>query len=134
MLSRLYAKPDTTRFSVDWVPLIDAIVNSLILNWANILSDNLARVMLPMHQMIFNGKAPRVSKEASTDILSVARWFAEESFTYIRVFESYASPHVLPYYVPDKLLAREIAYQLVNGISKQLKDVKKAVWPNFPLQ
>ena len=72
-----------------------------------------------MHQMIFNEKAPRVSKEASTNILIVARWFADEIFTYVRIFGSYASPHVLPYYVVDKLLTREIAYQLlVNGISK----------------
>ena len=43
MLSRLYAKPNTTRFSVDWVPLIDAIVNSLIFNCENILSDSLTK-------------------------------------------------------------------------------------------
>ena len=63
-------------------------------------------VIFPMHQMIFNKKAPKVSDEANADILSVARWFAEENFTYIRVFGSYASSHVLPYYVPDKLLAK----------------------------
>ena len=74
--------------------------------------------MLPMHEMIFNEKDPRVSKEASTDIISIVRWFTEEIFTHIRVFGSYASPHGLPYYVPNKLLAREIAYQLANGITK----------------
>ena len=84
--------------------------------------------MLPIHHIIFNEKSPRISKEASTDILPVSRWFAEENFTYIRVFGSYSSPHFLPYYVPDKLLAREISYQiLVSGISKQLKDAKKAI-------
>ena len=88
-----------------------------------------------MYQIIFNEKAPRVSKEATTDIFPVARCFAEESFTYVRVFGSYDSPHVLPYYVPNKLLTTKISYQLVvNGISKQLKDAKKVVWPNFPLQ
>jgi len=40
----------------------------------------------------------------------VTRWFKEETFTYIRVFGSITSPHILPYYVPDKLMAREIAY------------------------
>ena len=191
MLCRFFSKPDTTRFFVDWVPLIDVIINSLILNWENILSDNFAgnimdyrskrsvssreippfymsayvmeaiffsssfptmgwkwktqdptpihiyhrvlwesefhlhfyrifhKVILPMHQIIFNEKATRISKEDSTNIFPIARWFAEESFTYVRFFGSYASPHILPYYVRDKLLAREIAYQLVvNGISK----------------
>ena len=87
-----------------------------------------------MHQMIFNEKAPRVSKEACTNNISMARWFAEENFTYVRVFGSYASPNALPYSAPDKLFTREIAYQLINGITKQLKDAKKVVWPNFPLQ
>ena len=38
----------------------------------------------------------RVFEEANVDIIPVARWFAEEKFTYIRVFGSYASPHPLP--------------------------------------
>ena len=87
-----------------------------------------------MHQMIFNKESPRVSEEASEDISSVARWFVEENFTYVRVFRSYSSPRVLSYYVPDKFLAWEIAYQLVNGITKQLKNANKAIWPNFPVQ
>lgn len=32
MLCRLFRKYDTTKFSIEWVPLIDAIVNSTILN------------------------------------------------------------------------------------------------------
>ena len=43
MLCRFFSKPDATRFSIDWVPLIDTIVNSLIMNWENILSDSLAK-------------------------------------------------------------------------------------------
>ncbi len=39
---------------------------------------------------------------------SCERWFGEELFMYIRVFGIIASPHVLPFYVPDKLMAREI--------------------------
>ena len=68
-------------------------------------------------------------------MLPVARWFEEELFTYVRVFGSLASPHVLPLCVPDKLLAREIAYQTCGkgGMSKDLKDKKKAIWPQFPV-
>lgn len=178
MLCRIFSKLDSTRFSRDWVPLFDTIVNSSILNWADILSNYLVRhiteyrnnisvslreipqfymsayvmdaicftsnfptmgwkwttknptlihiylrelwdsdfhlhfyricygVILPMHQMIFNKKAPRVSEEANVDIIPVARSFVEEKLTYIRVFGSHGSPHVLPYYVPDKLIAK----------------------------
>ena len=66
---------------------------------------------------------------------AVASWFGEEKFTYIRVFGSQAKPHVLPLYIPDKLLAREVAYQIsAEGVTQTLKRAKKHVWPSFPLQ
>ena len=70
------------------------------------------------------------------DILAVARWFGEETLTYIRVFGSIASPHVLPYYVHDKLTAKDIAYQMVGdgGLRKGLKEQKKAIRSTFSLQ
>jgi len=39
-------------------------------------------------------------------------------------------------YVPDKLMAREIAYQMTGQgcLSRGLKEQKKAIWPTFPLQ
>lgn len=42
MTCRLFGKADTTKFSIEWVPLIDVVVNATIMNWNNILSDNLA--------------------------------------------------------------------------------------------
>ena len=56
-------------------------------------------------------------------------------FTYVRVFGSSASPHVLSLYVPDKLLAPDISYQTCGegGLTKDLKDKKKAIWPQFPV-
>jgi len=65
----------------------------------------------------------------------VARWFGEETFTYIRVFWSVASPHVLPYYVPGKLMAREIAYKTASegGPNKGLKEQKIAIWLTLSL-
>ena len=62
-------------------------------------------------------------------------WFGEEKFTYIRIFGSFTKPHVLHLYVPDKLLARELAYQItVDGTSKTLRNSKKQAWPTFPLR
>ena len=38
-------------------------------------------------------------------------------------------------YVPDKLLARELAYQITTaGTSKTLRNSKKQAWPTFPLR
>jgi len=51
------------------------------------------------------------------------------------VFASISSSHVLPFYVHDKLMLREIAYQTcgVEGMKKVLKDFKMAIRPQFPL-
>ena len=90
---------------------------------------------MPLYKILYDKEAQRFSPEAEVDILPVARWLGKELFTYFRVFGSLASPHFLPLYVPDKLLAREIAYQTCRegGMSKDLKDKKKAVWLQFPV-
>lgn len=91
--------------------------------------------ILPIYYSIFNNLAPRISQEAETDLTTIGSWFGEENFTYIRLFGSLTKPHVLPLYVPDKLLAQELAYQkIVDGTSKTLRNSKKQVWPIFPLQ
>lgn len=73
--------------------------------------------MLPLYRILYDKDPPRCSLEAEVDILTVARWFGEELFTYVRVFGSSAPPHVLPLYIPDKLLAREIAYQALGKVA-----------------
>ena len=42
MMCRLIGRPDSTKFYMEWLPLIDATVNATIMNWGQILSDNLA--------------------------------------------------------------------------------------------
>jgi len=51
------------------------------------------------------------------------------------VFARISSSHVLPFYVHDKLMLREIAYQTcgIEGMKKVLKDFKMAIRPQFPL-
>ena len=80
--------------------------------------------MLPIHKAVFYRIAHSFSKEAEVDIFPVARWFGEDTFTYIRVFWSISSLHVLPSYAPYKLLAREIAYQIAGegGLTRGLKE------------
>lgn len=46
MLSRLFENPDINRFSSEWLPLLDAATNATIMDWAMILSDNLASAIL----------------------------------------------------------------------------------------
>lgn len=80
--------------------------------------------MLPIHKQVYKRNSPRFSREATVDIPAIARWFVEETFTYIIVFGSISSPHVVPYYISDKVMDREITYQIigVGGLSKGLKE------------
>lgn len=89
--------------------------------------------MLLIDKQVYNRNAPRFSREANVDILPIAKWFGEDTFTYIRVFGSISSPHVFPYYVLDKLMAREIAYQTSaeGGLSKGLKEHKRPFGLHF---
>ena len=41
MLFRLFGKPDINMIFPEWLPLLNAAVNSTIVDWAKILSDNL---------------------------------------------------------------------------------------------
>lgn len=178
MLCRIFGIPDIKKISSKWLPLLDVATNATIVDWAEILSDNLITtifsyrskratsqriyppfylaayimdsifyvskfpvmgwkwttqdplpihvyhkilwdsqftpyfyqichgLMLPLYRMLYDKEPLRCSLESNIDILPIARWFGEELFTYVRVFGSIAPPHVLPLYIPDKLLWR----------------------------
>ena len=42
MMSRLYGQSDITRFSVKWVPLMEATKYAYGMDWGDILSNNIA--------------------------------------------------------------------------------------------
>ena len=46
MLYRLLGKPNSNKFSSEWLPLIDAVVNATIIDWAQIMSENLAKAII----------------------------------------------------------------------------------------
>jgi len=93
------------------------------------------KMMMPLYEKKFDRNAPRLSQEAMIDFTFVGNWFIEENFTCVKVFWSLTAPHVLPIYVPDKILAREIAYQTVgHGVTKVLKESKNTILPQFPIQ
>jgi hypothetical protein len=91
-------------------------------------------VIIPLHELIF-GQAPLIfSLQMIKYLEKVADWFVEEYFSYIRVFGSQVSPHALPRFVSDKLVLREVAYQIAtNSISKELRNNSKKQWPYYPV-
>jgi hypothetical protein len=91
-------------------------------------------VMVPLHATIFGHPPPRISDSIVTNLSSVADWYIEVKFSYLRVFGASVPPHALPLFIPDKLACREVARQtVIGGISKELKGYSKKVWPPFPV-
>lgn len=42
MMCRLFGSSNSTKFSIEMVPLIEAVLNSFVMDWANILSNKMA--------------------------------------------------------------------------------------------
>jgi hypothetical protein len=67
-----------------------------------------------MHPLGFQRKSWETSE-------AIADWFIEESFSYVRVFGCSIPPHALPKFLPDRLVCREVAYQIITGgIDKEI--------------
>jgi hypothetical protein len=91
-------------------------------------------VMVPLHVTIFGHPPPRISDNIVMNLSSIADWYVEDKFSYLRVFGASVPPHVLPLFIPDKMACREVARQtMIGGISKELKGYSKKVWPPFPV-
>ena len=91
-------------------------------------------VLVPIHVTIYGHPPPRISEHIMGNLGTIADWYNEHNFSYIRVFECFIYPRALPKLFPDRLVCREVAYQtMAGGIAKDLKVAQKNVWPNFPI-
>jgi hypothetical protein len=87
-----------------------------------------------MHVSIFGNPPPRISNSIAANLSSVANWYVEEIFSYIRVFDAFVPPYSLPIFMSDKLVCHKITRQpVLGGISKELKGFSKKVWLPFPI-
>jgi hypothetical protein len=78
---------------------------------------------------------PHISESVIGNLKAVVDWFIEENFSYIRVFRCSIPPHALPKFLPDRLVCREVAHQIITGgIGIELKTTQKKFWPVFPVQ
>jgi hypothetical protein len=83
-------------------------------------------VVIPIHEAIYGHPPPRIYEQIMGNLGAIVDWYIEESISYIIVFGCYASPHVLPIFILDRLVCREVSYQTVSaGITKELKAEKK---------
>jgi hypothetical protein len=89
-------------------------------------------VIIPMHRMFFGCEPPRISDAITESLKVVVDWFIEENVSYIRIYGCSIPPHALPKFLPDKLVCREVAHQIVKGdVGLELKAAQKKSWPSF---
>lgn len=75
-----------------------------------------------------------MSDKAIVVIKRIGDWYLMEHNTYIRVHDATKAPHLLPWFVPDKLVLQEVAYQtVIYGVGGMLYLGKKAICPPLPL-
>jgi hypothetical protein len=91
--------------------------------------------VISVHKKIYVYSPPWISEQIVGNLKTIAYFFIEGNFSYIRVFKCSISPHALPKFLPDRLVCREVSYQtVIGGIGKELKEAQKKFWPTFPLQ
>jgi hypothetical protein len=75
-----------------------------------------------------------MTDKAIAIIRRIRDWYLMENDTYIRIYGAMKPPHLLPRFVPDKLVLQEVAYQtIIHGVRGMLYRSKKAIWPPLPL-
>jgi hypothetical protein len=65
----------------------------------------------PLYTVLFGFPRHIISIKAQTGMKGVEYWYLGKYYSYIRVYGSTGAPHILPLFVPDHLLMREISYQ-----------------------
>jgi hypothetical protein len=87
--------------------------------------------LAPLHTIIFGYPTYRISKESMATLKDIADWYMRKYYTYIKVYGNSRAPHILPRYVPDRLLIQEISYQTMEtGITFSFQVVEKISGPH----
>jgi hypothetical protein len=68
------------------------------------------------------------------DIKEIGDWYIMKHYAYIRIYVNTCPPHLLPKYIPEKLLIREITYQTVEvRVTTMLSTNSKRYRPRLPI-
>ena len=85
-------------------------------------------VMVSLHVTIFGHPPPRISDSIMVNLSSIADWYVEAEFSYLRVFGASIPLHALPLFIPNRLACREISRKtVISGVRKKIKGYSKKV-------
>jgi hypothetical protein len=84
------------------------------INYKKYLYDICEYSLVPLFIVIFNHPHHRVSQGAITSVKEIGDWYIGKYYTYFKIYGCSQAPHHLPKYVPEKILAREISYEIAG--------------------
>lgn len=86
------------------------------------------------YELILYKLAPILFKESMQVISTIGYWYVNEDSTYLKIYETTKASHLLPRFVPDILVLKEVAYQTILHVlnASLIKDENK-LCPTYPL-
>lgn len=79
-------------------------------------------------------ETPLISEEGREVLSKIKNWYLLKYFTYSRVSGLKYSPYILPKYVPNRIMIKELAFQIFKiGHTNILLKRKVKGWPEMPL-
>jgi len=135
LLDVICARNTFSRINMNWHPSEMVVHVYFNILWENkytksydvICDQFIARI----YSFLFKRECPILSDEENKVIAKIGHWYLEERETYIKDFGATGAPHLLPIYVLDRLVLREIFYQtILQGYNATLvKDKKRDFIP-----
>jgi hypothetical protein len=98
--------------------------------------DNAPEYVITSSLKSFNlfSAASRLLDEGIQLLYKIGDWYIEKELTYLRIYGATAAPNLLPKFVPDRLVLREIAYEtLLFGFNASLVKEKLRLFITYPM-
>jgi hypothetical protein len=135
LLDASYARNVFARMNLSWHTSELSVHVYFNILWENMYKKSYSLIcdqfIARIYFLLFKKECPRLSNASKNIISKLVHWYLDESDTYIRVFRATGAPHLLPVYVPDRLVVGEICYQtILQGYNATL--VKDKKWAFIP--
>lgn len=86
------------------------------------------------HRLIFRTEMPWILEAGRESLSKIGNWYLLKDLTYIRLIGLIGVPHLLPKYVPNRILVKEFTFQIFEvGLTVGLLKRKVRGWLEMTL-
>jgi hypothetical protein len=104
------------------------------INYKSHFYDICDNFLSPLYTIIFGFPRYKISSEAREGMKGIVDWYLGKYYSYVRVYGTIGAPHMLPYFILDHLVMREISHQTIRTrVTSFLMRNSKNIWPPFPI-